>query len=104
VSRACLRERISKGCRQSLILHSDNGTAMRAATLDSRLDEIGLLMSLERPRDENDKLCSETLSVLRSTDPTIQAGHSRAMERTANGLHCLWTDTTTSAATVASTL
>ena len=27
VSRACLRERISKGRRQRLILHADNGNA-----------------------------------------------------------------------------
>ena len=26
-SRACLRERISKGCQQSLILHADDGNA-----------------------------------------------------------------------------
>ena len=33
VSRACLRERISKRRQQPLILHADNGNAMRAATL-----------------------------------------------------------------------
>jgi len=27
VSRACLRERISKSCQQPLILHADNGNA-----------------------------------------------------------------------------
>lgn len=32
VSRSCLRERISKGRRQPLILHAVNGNAMRAAT------------------------------------------------------------------------
>jgi hypothetical protein len=34
VSRACLCERISKRRRQPLILHADNGNAMRAATLE----------------------------------------------------------------------
>jgi hypothetical protein len=43
VSRACLRERISKRRRQPLILHADNGNAMRAATLESRLEELGVL-------------------------------------------------------------
>ncbi len=38
VVRACLRERISKGRRQPLVLHSDNGNALRAATLESRLE------------------------------------------------------------------
>ena len=54
VSRACLRERISKGRRQPLILHADNGNAMRAATLESRLEELGVLRSLYRPRFGND--------------------------------------------------
>lgn len=40
VSRACLRERISRGRKQPLILHADNGNAMRAATLESRLEEL----------------------------------------------------------------
>jgi len=38
VRRACLRERISNGHRQPQILHADNGYAMDAATLESRLD------------------------------------------------------------------
>jgi putative transposase len=41
VSRACLRERISRGRKQPLILNADNGNAMRAATLESRLEELG---------------------------------------------------------------
>jgi len=45
VSRACLRERISKGRRQPLVLHADNGKAMRAATLETRLQELGVLRS-----------------------------------------------------------
>ena len=50
VSRGCLRERISKGRRQPLVLHADNGNAMRAATLESRLEELGVLRSFSRPR------------------------------------------------------
>ncbi|WP_255441039.1 DDE-type integrase/transposase/recombinase [Synechococcus sp. HK01-R] len=45
VSRACLRERISKRRRQPLILHADNGNTMRAPTLESRLEELGVLRS-----------------------------------------------------------
>jgi len=50
VSGACLRERISKGRRQPLVLHADNGNAMRAATLERRLEELGVLRSFSRPR------------------------------------------------------
>ena len=61
VSRACLRERISKGRRQPLTLHADNGNAMRAATLESRLEELGVLRSFSRPRVSNDNPYSESL-------------------------------------------
>ena len=54
VSRARLRERISKGGKQPLVLHADNGNAMRAATLKSRLEELGGLLSFSRPRVSND--------------------------------------------------
>ncbi len=37
VSRACLRERISRGRSHPLILHAENGNAMRAATIESHL-------------------------------------------------------------------
>ena len=61
VSRGCLRERISKGRRQLLVLHADNGNAMRAATLESRLEELGVLRSFSRPRVSNDNPYSESL-------------------------------------------
>ncbi len=61
VSRACLRERISNGRSHPLIVHADNGNAMRAATLESRLKELGVLRSFSRPRVSNDNLYSESL-------------------------------------------
>ncbi len=61
VSRACIRERISKGRKQPLILHADNGNAMRAAMLESRLEELGVLRSFSRPRVSNDNPYSESL-------------------------------------------
>ena len=61
VSRACMRERISKGRKQPLVLHADNGNAMRAATLESRLEELGILRSFSRPRVSNDNPYSESL-------------------------------------------
>jgi hypothetical protein len=44
-----------------LILHSDNGNAMRAATLESRVEELGVLRSISRPRVSNDNPYSESL-------------------------------------------
>ena len=69
VQQACLKERYYRprgfGGRQShqqpLILHADNGNAMRAATLESRLEELGVLRSFSRPRVSNDNPYSESL-------------------------------------------
>ena len=61
MSRAYLRERISKGRKQPLILHADNGNAMRAATLAIRQEELGGLISFSRPRVSNDNPYSESL-------------------------------------------
>jgi len=61
VSRACLRERISKGRKEPLILHADNGNVMRAATLESRLEELGVVRSISRTRVNNDNPYTESL-------------------------------------------
>ncbi|MFT5339226.1 MAG: putative transposase [Cyanobium sp.] len=69
VQRACLKERYhrprgfgSRHCHQPpLILHADNGNAMRGATLESRLEEMGVLRSFSRPRVSNDNPYSESL-------------------------------------------
>ena len=69
VQRACLKERYcrprgfgSRQCHQPpLVLHADNGSAMRGATLESRLEEMGVLRSFSRPRVSNDNPYSESL-------------------------------------------
>jgi putative transposase len=69
VQRACLKERYrrpsgfgSHKCHQlPLILHADNGNSMRGATLESRLEEMGVLRSFSRPRVSNDNPFSESL-------------------------------------------
>jgi transposase InsO family protein len=51
VQRACIKERCrrptdfgsNQGHQPQLILHADNGNAMRAPTLESRLEELGVL-------------------------------------------------------------
>jgi transposase InsO family protein len=57
--RVCRDEGINSG--SSTILHADNGNAMRAATLESRLEELGVLRSFSRPRISNDNPYSESL-------------------------------------------
>ena len=44
-----------------MILHADNGNAIRAATLEARLEELCVLRSFSRPRVINDNPYSESL-------------------------------------------
>jgi transposase InsO family protein len=60
-SRACIREWISKGRKQPLMLHADTGNVMRATTLESRLEVVGVLGSISRPRVSSDNPYLEVL-------------------------------------------
>lgn len=50
VRRPCLRERISRGRSKPFILHSNNVSRMGAATLENRLEELGVLRTFSRPK------------------------------------------------------
>jgi hypothetical protein len=50
-----------KGRKQPLALRADNGNAMKAATLESRLKDLGVLRSCSRPRISNGTPSSESL-------------------------------------------
>ena len=61
MTRSCTRERISKDRKQPPILHADNGNSMPAATLEARLEELGVLRAFSRPRVSNVNPYSESL-------------------------------------------
>ena len=85
VSRACLWERISKGRQQPLILHAEYGNAMWAATLESRLEELGVLRSFSRPGVSNDNPYSESLFRTVKYRPLYPSRPFRSREEA-----CLW--------------
>jgi transposase InsO family protein len=93
VSRACLKERYCRprgfGSRQShqqpLILHADNGNAMRAATLESRLEELGVLRSFSGRGSATTILNRNHCSAQPSIDRITTADRSPAMRRHASG-------------------
>ena len=58
VTRTVLKE---KCAGQPLVLHSDNGSPMKASTLQAKLDELGIRSSHSRPRVSNDNAYSESL-------------------------------------------
>lgn len=58
VERAVIAERVRKN---PLILHSDNGPPMKAVTLKTKLESLGVISSYSRPRVSNDNPYSEAL-------------------------------------------
>jgi putative transposase len=58
VERTVIAEKIRN---KPLILHSDNGTPMKALTLKAKLEALGVISSYSRPRVSNDNPYSEAL-------------------------------------------
>ena len=58
VRKACLREGISG---QPLVLHADNGSPMKGATLRETLHQLGVTASYSRPRVSNDNAYAESI-------------------------------------------
>jgi putative transposase len=58
VEEICLREGILK---EQLVLHSDNGGAMKGATMLATLQRLGVVPSFSRPRVSDDNPYSESL-------------------------------------------
>ena len=58
IDKACLRHRVPKG---QLVLHSDNGSPMKGATMLATLQRLGIMPSFSRPSVSNDNPYSESL-------------------------------------------
>ena len=58
ISKACLREGIQSG---DLVLHADNGGAMKGATMLATLQRLGVVPSFSRPSVSDDNPYSEAL-------------------------------------------
>lgn len=56
------RTTLREGCwRQPLVLHADNGAAMKSQTLQAKLQELNITPSHSRPRVSNDNAYAESL-------------------------------------------
>lgn len=58
LARACLREQTAG---RALVLHSDNGTAMKGANMLAMMRSLGVASSFSRPRVSNDNAYAEAL-------------------------------------------
>jgi transposase InsO family protein len=66
----CERENIAP---KQVVLHSDNGSPMKGATMQATLQALGLVPSFSRPACSNDKALERRYAEL-------GAGHDRAPE------------------------
>lgn len=58
IEKACWAEHVHRG---SLVLHSDNGSPMKGATMLAKLQSLGIVPSFSRPSVSNDNPYSESL-------------------------------------------
>jgi ParB-like chromosome segregation protein Spo0J len=105
VHSAYCREWISKQRQRQLILHADNASAMRAATLQVLLEKIGVLLSLSLLRELKDNNNTPRRSSARpNTDQSTSVGPLLAWMKPANGRLHAWNGTCISIATARSNL
>lgn len=60
ITRACIKHGIS-ALEKPLVLHSDNGSAMKGGTMLSTLQRLGVVASFSRPRVSDDNPYSEAI-------------------------------------------
>lgn len=58
IEKACWTEHVE---RETLVLHSDNGSPMKGATMLAKLQQLGVMPSFSRPSVSNDNPFSESL-------------------------------------------
>lgn len=58
IEKACWAEHVRRG---ALVLHSDNGSPMKGATMLAKLQKLGIMPSFSRPSVSNDNPFSESL-------------------------------------------
>jgi transposase InsO family protein len=73
IKRTCFKEQVRTD-RKPLVLHSDNGSPMKAATFRATLEKLGITSSYSRPRVSNDNAYAESLFRTLKYRPTFPTG------------------------------
>ena len=76
IRKACLAEGINK---KGLVLHSDNGSPMKGATMLATLQKLGVVPSFSRPSVSDDNPYSESL--FRTLKYTPVDGHDKVSQK-----------------------
>ncbi len=77
IEKAALRERLHG---KPLVLHSDNGSPMRASVLLTKLYELGITASNSRPRVSDDNAFIESLFKTLKYTPRYQTGGFKCID------------------------
>jgi putative transposase len=79
VTKAVLSEKI-RLADKPLILHADNGSPMKSATLRATMEKLGVLFSHSRPRVSNDNPYSESIFKTLKYRPAFPSGGFKDIE------------------------
>jgi transposase InsO family protein len=88
IRRACLAEGITE---QGLVLHSDNGSPMKGATMLATLQRLGVVPSFSRPSVSNDNPYSESLFGSMKYSPAYPARPFESLEAARAWVHAFVT-------------
>src|SRR5690554_899808 len=97
IEQACWREHKIK--QAPIVLHSDNGSPMKASTFQEKMLSLGLVSSYSRPRVSNDNPYSESLFKTLNTYRLSPTRALAASKRRDNGCSALCSGTTKSTVT-----
>jgi transposase InsO family protein len=78
MEKACLRHKIR---RDQLVLHSDNGSPMKGATMLATLQKLGVMPSFSRPSVSDDNPYSESLFRTLKYTPAYPKGRFKSIEQ-----------------------
>lgn len=87
VRRTCLKQQ--RLTTEPLVLHSDNGSPMKGATMLATLYQLGITPSNSRPRVSNDNPYAESLFKTLKYRPNYQPKGFESIEAAVNGSACL---------------
>ena len=77
LKRGTLKEKV----QEVLILHSDNGSAMKGSTMLATMQNLGVVPSFSRPRVSNDNAFAETLCRTAKYCPTWPSKPFKSLEK-----------------------
>ena len=87
IKRICLKQ--GRLTTEPLVLHSDNGSPMKGATMLATLYQLGITPSNSRPRVSNDNPYAESLFKTLKYHPNYQPKGFETLEELGNGSACL---------------